>query len=175
MHPLRYLNRVRFREAPTELVPYLKTWDRSFRTIGKDAIDIGGGFYQLPGDEDETEIVPFAASAPNVRVPVAVLMGPINSSATFSFVRRVRETDSARLFGGPSGGNRRGINGGAMFFVRLPESGLEFDLPLKGYFPAVAQPDAAVLPDVRIKPTVADIAAGRDVEMAAARQWLSGA
>jgi Peptidase family S41 len=174
VHPLRYLNRVRFREAPADLVPYLKTWDRSFRTIGKDANDIGGGFYQLPGDEDETEIVPFAADAPHVKVPVAVLMGPINSSATFSFVRRVRETGTARLFGGPSGGNRRGINGGAMFFVRLPESGLEFDLPLKGYFPAVAQPDAPVLPHVRIEPTVADIAAGRDVEMAAAR-WLSGA
>ncbi len=175
MHPLRYLNRVRFREAPADLVPFLKTWDRSFRTLGKDATDIGGGFYQLPGDEDESEIVPFAAAAPQVRVPVAVLMGPVNSSATFSFVRRVKESGAARLFGGPSGGNRRGINGGAMFFVRLPQSGLEFDLPLKGYFPETPQPDAPVLPDVRIEASAADIAAGCDPEMATARKWILGA
>lgn len=167
--PLRYRNRVRFREAPAQLISYLKTWDPSFRTLGKAAIDVGGGFYQLPGDEDESEIAPLA---PQVKVPVAVLMGPINSSATFSFVRRVRETGAARLFGGPSGGNLRGINGGAMFFVRLPQSGLEFDLPLKGYFPEVAQPDAPVLPHVRIETSVADIAAGRDPVMAAARSWL---
>ena len=172
VHPLRYLNRVRFREAPAQLVPYLKTWDRSFRTLGKDATEVGGGFYQLPGDEDETEIVPFGGAAGQVRCPVAVLMGPINSSATFSFVRRVKETGAARLFGGPSGGNRRGINGGAMFFVRLPDSGLEFDLPLKGYFPAAAQPDAPILPNVAAVPTASDIAAGRDVAMTAAREWI---
>lgn len=174
-HPLRYLNRVRFREVPAQLNPYLQTWDRSFRTLGKDAIDVGGGFYQLPGDEDETLIVPYAPVAPQVRVPVAVLMGPSNSSATFSFVRRVREANAARLFGGPSGGNLRGINGGAMFFVRLPQSGLEFDLPLKGYFPEVPQPDAPVLPHVRVEQGVADIAVGRDPVMAAARGWIARA
>ena len=173
VHPLRYLNRIRFREVPAQLMPYFDTWDRSYRTLGKDAADLGDGFYELPGDEDETAIAPFAANAPLVRVPVAVLMGPINSSATFSFVRRVQETRVARLFGGPSGGNRRGINGGAMFFVRLPESGLEFDLPLKGYFPARPQPDAPVFPDVPISLTAQDIAQRRDPEMLAARRWIA--
>ena len=46
--------------------------------------------------------------------------------------------------------------------MRLPASGLEFDLPLVGYFPTTPQPDAGLLPDVTIAPTIADIAAGRD-------------
>lgn len=169
-HPLRYLNRVRFREAPAQLFPYLTTWDPSFRTLGKDATDIGGGFYQLPDDEDDTAIVPLA---PQVKVPVAVLMGPNNSSATFTFVRRLREIGAARLFGEQSGGNLRGINGGAMFFVRLPQSGLEFDLPLKGYYPKMPQPDAPVLPHVRVEQSIGDIAAGRDPVFASARSWIS--
>ncbi|MCC6925068.1 S41 family peptidase [Novosphingobium sp.] len=174
VYPMPYATRVRFREAPAQLLPYLDTWDRSFRTLGRNGRDAGGGFFDLPSDDDETEFAAIKPLPPQIQVPVAVLMGPVNSSATFSFVRRVRETGAARLFGGPSGGNLRGINGGAMFFVRLPESGLEFDLPLKGFFPRLAQPDAAVQPHVRIIPSAADIAALRDPELAAARSWILG-
>ncbi len=124
-----------------------------------------------PDEENETRLVP---RSPGIPVPIAVLMGPVNSSATFSFVRRVKESGAARLFGQPSGGNLRGINGGALFFVRLPQSGLEFDLPLKGYFPEVPQPDAPVQPHETLAESAADVAAGRDQVMERARTWLLG-
>jgi C-terminal processing protease CtpA/Prc len=102
-------------------------------------------------------------------VPVAVLISPVNSSATFSFARRVREARAATLIGEPTGGNLRGINGGAYFFVRLPESGLEFDLPLKGYFPeGRTPPDAGVRPDIHVGITASAIASGDDPQLAAA-------
>lgn len=63
---------------------------------------------------------------------------------------------------GLTGGNRRGINSGAFFFLRLPQSGLEADVPLIGRFPATPQPDAGLAPDVAAADTVADIAASRD-------------
>ncbi len=62
----------------------------------------------------------------------------------------------------PTGGNQRGINGGGFFFVRLPISGLEADLPLVGFFPDGPRPDRGLHPDVRIDPTADDIAAGYD-------------
>ena len=77
-----------------------------------------------------------------------------------------------RLFGEPSGGNLRGINGNGYFFVRLPGSGLEFDIPIIGNFAVTPQPDRGVLPDVTVKPTIADIASGRDPCLAAARGWI---
>jgi hypothetical protein len=80
-----------------------------------------------------------------------------------------------RLFGNTTGGNRRGINGGAFFFVRLPASGLEFDLPLVGYFPPGHPPDAGLKPDVRIAPTVWDIAARADPVLDAAASWILAA
>lgn len=169
--PLRYINKVRFRSVEPDLVPYLSTWDRSFRTLGEKGVEGPDGMFVLSDADDEDEEV-IRPAAERIKVPIAVLMGPVNSSATFAFVRRVREAGAARLIGLPSGGNLRGINGGAMFFVGLPDSGLEFDLPLKGYFPERPQPDAPVLPHLRVADTAADIAAGRDRAMEAARAHL---
>lgn len=57
---------------------------------------------------------------------------------------------------------QRGINGGAFFFVRLPRTGLEADLPLIGQFPSRAAPDAGLEPNLLVETTALDIAAGRD-------------
>lgn len=165
-----YRQLVRYRETPAELNPYLDTWDRSFRTIGVEAEDVGGGFYQLPGKTEETDFIP--AKTPRLTVPVAALISPVCSSATFSFARRAKESGLVRLFGETSGGNLRGINGGAYFFVRLPQSGIEFDVPLIGYYPPSPLPDAGVDPDVFVPRTIADIAAGRDSCMDAAIDWV---
>jgi hypothetical protein len=165
-----YERRVRFRRTPEALNPYLETWDDSFRTLGENAEDMGGGFYRLPPQEGAGRI---AARGPRIAARVAVLTSAVNSSATFAFAQKCRETGLARLFGGTTGGNRRGINGGSFFFVRLPESGIEFDLPLVGTFPVVPQPDAGIAPDVPVALTAADLAAGRDPVMAAATNWLA--
>lgn len=163
-----YRELVRFRQTPKDLDPYLDTWDDSFRTIGSKAINVGNGFFEL--GKEQSNIIP--AVGPRLALPVAALVGPTCSSATFSFARRAQESGLVRLFGEPTGGNLRGINGGAYFFVRLPNSGLEFDVPIKGYFPATPQPDRGVLPDVVVRPMPADIAAGRDPVMVAARSWI---
>jgi hypothetical protein len=167
--PLRYLNRVSFRETPADLRPALDTWDDSFHTIGRAATPDAAGHLILPGDEDEGVIEPVG---PRIPVPVAVLTGPVNSSATFSFARRIKEARAARLIGSTTGGNMRGINGGAYFFVRLPQSGLEFDLPIKGYYPERPQPDAGVTPDIAVRTSAADIAAGYDRLLDTARKAL---
>jgi hypothetical protein len=164
-----YERRVRFRSTPTMLNPYLDTWDDSFRTLGEGAEDIGGGFYRLPAVEGQGSIT---ARSPRIDARVAVLTSAVNSSATFQFAARCRDAGFARLFGGTTGGNRRGINGDKFFFVRLPDSELEFDLPLVGTFPAAPQPDAGIIPDVAIAATAADIAAGQDPVLTAAVDWL---
>lgn len=163
-----YRQWVRYRRTPKDLDPYLDTWDDSFRTIGEKATDQGNGFFDL-GVEGSDLIT---AKGPRLELPVAALVGPVCSSATFSFARRSRESGLVRLFGEPSGGNLRGINGNGYFFVRLPGSGLEFDIPIIGNFAVTPQPDRGVLPDVTVKPTIADIASGRDPCLAAARGWI---
>lgn len=159
--------RLRFERTPPAIDRYLDTWDSSFRTLGVGGRPLGDGFVERPGAKASLAIEP---AGKRLSVPVAVLVSPVNSSATFQFASNFRAIGGGRLYGRPTGGNRRGINGGAYFFVRLPASGLEFDLPLVGYFPLSPQPDAGILPDVAVAPSIADIASGRDpaLERAAA-------
>lgn len=53
-------------------------------------------------------------------------------------------------------------DGGAFFFLQLPGSGLEADVPLIGRFPPTSKPDAGLTPDIPVETTAQDIACGRD-------------
>jgi C-terminal processing protease CtpA/Prc len=105
---------------------------------------------------------------------VAVLCNASNSSATFGFDQTCKDNGLATLVGRTSGGNRRGINAGAFFFLQLPASRLEVDLPLIASFPATSQPDAAIEPDIAVAMTVRDTATGRDPQMRAATRRIFG-
>lgn len=161
--------RVRFRRTPANLDRYLDTWDESFRTLGVEAEPIGGGFLRQTGAPADQTLAP---QGPRLSLKVAALIGPVNSSATFQFADKARRSGTVRLFGETTGGDQRGINGGCFFFVRLPHSALEFDLPLIGYFPPGSPPDAGLPPDVHAPPTVEALSAGLDPAMAAALAWL---
>ncbi|GAM98192.1 peptidase, S41 family [alpha proteobacterium U9-1i] len=160
-----YERRVRFRTTPGHLNPYLDTWDDSFRTLGEGAEPLGNGSYRLPASAETRAIAP---KGPRFRGELTVLIDAANSSATFQFADLIRSHSLGRLFGTATGGNKRGINGGAFFFLRLPASGLEADLPLIGTFPLAAAPNSGIAPDVWVVASVEDIALGRDPVMGAA-------
>ncbi len=166
-----YRRFVRARRVPDHLRPVLDTWDRSFFDWGAQA---------KPGNDprllrltrwDSADSGAVLLRPRGRRFPgrVWVIVGAANSSATFQFALAVKQAGIATLVGQPTGGNRRGINGGAFFFVRLPRTGLEVDLPLVAGFPATSEPDAGVEPDIRVEPTIDDIVTGRDAEMEAIR------
>ncbi len=160
--------RCRYRTTPADLDPMLDTWDDSFRKLGVGAAGPDReGFYRLAdaGSDGGGAILP---KGPRYQGKLIVLISATCSSATFQFAARVRRHRLGTLVGEPTGGNRRGINGGAFFFLRLPHSRLEADLPLIGYYPATREPDAGVLPDVPAAPTPASVAAGIDLGLAAA-------
>jgi len=164
--------RVRYRKAPAELNPYLDTWDQSFRDWGPAAIESTGDFYRLKRDADDELGSVIKPAPPTFTGRTWVLIGATNNSATFEFAQTVRQNRLGTLVGQPTGGNQRGINGGAFFFLRLPHSGVELDLPLIGQFPEGDQPDAGLQPDILVTPTLTDIARGRDPEMNAVRNQL---
>jgi hypothetical protein len=161
-----YSRHVRYRKTPDRLAPYLNTWDRSFKNWGASAIGPdAAGFYTLTrgGDTSDTDVI--QPKGRRFTPKVAVLVGPKNASATFGFAGLMQRHRLGTLIGEQTGGNCRGINGGAFFFVGLPRSGIEVDLPLIAYWPRTPQPDAGVMPDIAVPARVADIQAGRDAAL----------
>lgn len=167
---------VRYRRAPDDVHAYLDTWDRSFLDWGDSAVGPGDdGFYRLTRYDDDGESLLIKPQGRRFTRPVVVLCDASNSSATFQFAQAVQQSGTATLLGETTGGNRRGINGGAFFFLRLPASGLEVDLPLIAGFPDTPQPDAGIEPDIPVPTTAADVAAGCDPQMEAAIRFVLNA
>lgn len=160
--------KTRYRKVPADLRPLLETWDPSFYDWGDAATDLGDGFYRLTKyDDDNAGGAVVKALAPRYPGRVWVLIGAANSSATFEFAAALQRHRLGTLVGQTTGGNQRGITGGAFFFLRLPKTGIEADVPLIGQFPISERPllDAGLEPDVHVQPRSEDIAAGRDAEL----------
>ncbi len=87
----------------------------------------------------------------------------------------MREHNLATLVGQETGGNQKGITAGALFFMRLPNSKIEVDVPLIGmdYTEAAKRPDAGIRPDVPVRPTVSAVLTGQDQELDAVRALLT--
>ena len=60
------------------------------------------------------------------------------------------------LAGEPTGGSLKGINGGNVLFLRLPNSRVEVDIPVYGQFDDDA-PDGGIQPDILIGKTRDDL------------------
>lgn len=173
---------VRYRSTPERLNAYLDTWDDSFRNWGDAAQPIAAPKI-LAGSPDVPyfklqragRIAAIEPKGPRFAGRVFVLVDAVCSSATYQFTKVVKENKLATIIGEPTGGNQRGINGGAFFFLRLPNSKIEMDLPLIASFPPDDQPtpDAGIDPDVLVPTTAEDIAKGRDPQMEAVRRALS--
>ncbi|HEU0077803.1 MAG TPA: S41 family peptidase [Longimicrobiaceae bacterium] len=123
-----------------------------------------------PGDERGSSVV--RAAVRPFRGRTFVLVDASNSSATFEFALAARLSRLATPVGQPTGGNQRGINGGAFFFLRLPRSGIEVDVPLIGFFPDGERPDAGIVPNVLVEPGADDVARGVDTELRAVLELL---
>jgi hypothetical protein len=171
---------------PKSFDAYLDTWDWSFKDWGPAAKEERNGFFRLTKFDDAEKGDMISPRGRRYEGRVLVLIGASNSSATFQFAQVVKEEKLATLVGQATGGNQRGINGGAFFFVTLPNSRIEVDLPLIGRFvggaplPTGAEipfqniPDAGIEPDVLVSPSIDDIARGVDSELRVAKTLLNG-
>jgi Peptidase family S41 len=170
----KYRRLVRYRQIRPALDSYLDTWDPSFKNWGDAAVELAQPLATAPPvhyyaltryDDDASGEDVIHPSGKRYRGKLYVIVDANNSSATFQFAQIVQRNNLGTLVGQPTGGSQRGINGGAFFFLRLPKSQIEMDLPLIGSFPVSPQPDAGLTPDVLVTPTLQDIIGRKDVEM----------
>ncbi|MET0809135.1 MAG: S41 family peptidase [Pseudoxanthomonas sp.] len=158
-----------YERVPYDLTRFLDTWDFSFfdRT-GK--VTRGPGRNWLLVEQPKPVVV--APQSRHYSGRVAALVGPRMSSAGFLIARELKATGAATLVGQATGGNLRGLNGGQLAWMTLPNSGVAVDIPLVASVHD-GQPDSGVVPDVAVESSLEEIAAGRDPDREAAEAWLS--
>jgi C-terminal processing protease CtpA/Prc len=161
-----------YERVPYIIARYLNTWDYGFfdRTGQVEKISEGtaaGKYRFLPNAGRSQTIVPVARP---YRGKTFVLISAENSSATFQFATLVKESGAATLVGQATGGNQRGLNGGQLAWVVLPNSGVAVDIPLLAATYTSSTPDASVTPDIPVEPSFEARAAGRDLEMEVVRR-----
>ncbi len=161
---------LRYQRVPDALRPYLGTWDETYFDISAQVEAAGDGYYRQKGDDFGPLELPAGKRAYKGKVFLLIDAG--NSSATFLLSRMARESGAATLVGQKTGGSLRGINGGMMFMLRLPNSRIEVDIPLIGTFPLGEQPDRGLQPDIPVAPNVDDIARGVDTELEAVLEFI---
>lgn len=155
---------LKFETVPDSLRAFLGTWDKSFYDWSAKVSPLEDGRFLLSATSREG----VAGNPEAYSGKVVMLVDRAASSATFTMAQVLKESGRAVLVGEETGGNLRGITGGAMFFLTLPGSGVEIDVPIIRYTPDGEQPDAGVTPDVYATRTLADIRGGGDSMLQAA-------
>ena len=156
----------RFTEFPASVKPHIGTWDKWFETKGIQKFKpIEEGYYSMGGKVSEAKS--FKPYKNNYKGKVFLLVSPFNSSATYYLAGTAQRINAATLVGQETGGNQQGINGGLIYFLTLPNSHIELDIPVVGDFQIGDKPDRGYLPEVLVQSNVADIANGVDSELAA--------
>jgi C-terminal processing protease CtpA/Prc len=156
---------IKYETVPDSLRQHLSTWDNSLYDLSDKIEPAGNGFYKQKNSSDQPKIIKAQKNA--YRGNIYWLVDGENSSATFNMAFMIRENSLGILVGSETGGNLRGINGGMMFMLRLPNSQIEVDIPLVGQYPEGDQPDRGLMPDVVIESDPSDIALGRDTVLEA--------
>lgn len=160
----------RFSAIPAELDPYLSSWDNAYRQLAARLKPAENGFYELKTREPSQ----MKAQRRAFRGRQWLLVDAANSSATFYLAKFAKDSQLATLVGETTGGSRSGLNGGQTAFLRLPNSGIELDIPLLGTF--FTEPaNGGVEPDILAPATVDDLINGEDTALNAVLQRISQA
>ncbi|MGZ3756604.1 MAG: S41 family peptidase [Mucilaginibacter sp.] len=155
----------RFLSIPDALMPYLTTWDKSFKQA-KDPKEfiLKDGLYQNKA-ELNANCITIAPKENHFEGREFLLTDARNSSTSFTLANVFQQMQLGKIIGEPTSGNKRGINGGRFFFLNLPNSKLEIDIPLVWGSYGEQNPDEGVKPDYLVKETQKAIHENRDIQL----------
>ena len=162
----------------TELVKYLDTYSDDLKNNLLKGIAPNSyrkdkdGFYEiLPNDT--MDIYPKVAPYENnFRGRTFIIADSAAASATFQFLEYVQKNKLAVIVGQTSGGNKQGINGGNYYFLNLPNSKAEIDIPIYFQAPLTPQIDSGIVPDIPVRKLAADVGNNVDREILTIRKII---
>ncbi len=156
----------------TDLAKYLQTYNDGLKTALQKGVPpqiykpFQNGFFEILPNENTDNYPKVTPYENNFRGRAFIISDASDASATFQFLEYAKENKLAKIVGQTSGGNLQGINGGNYFFLYLPNSKIETDIPAYFQAPFAPQKDAGVQPDVFVEKRAADIGNNFDRETA---------
>jgi Peptidase family S41 len=157
--------------AQPELLKNLDTYSDELKAAMKNGIPANfykqtkDGYFEILPNEKLESFPNVMPDANNFRGKAFIIADSSNSSATFQFLEFAQKNKLATIVGQVSGGNKRGINGGNYFFLYLPNSRIEIDIPIYFQSPLKPQKDESIIPDVLVKKQAEDIGNNYDREI----------
>ncbi|RYE18918.1 MAG: hypothetical protein EOP45_13395, partial [Sphingobacteriaceae bacterium] len=154
----------RFLAVPDSLLPYLNTWDPSFKKP-KSPSDYAKNAEQLFFKKNSYPVDTLIPKEIHFTGKIYLLTNATNSSSSFFMADILQQNKAAELIGESTGGTKQGINGGQFFFLSLPASGIEVDIPLVFQAPVNPRPDEGIQPDIKVKTKQRDLAGNDDAQL----------
>lgn len=154
----------RYLSIPDSLLKHLSTWDNSFKKP-KDPTKFEVneiGLYELKSSGQPCDYInpkPNGFKGTNY-----LLTNAKNSSAGYEMARNFSVAKLGKIIGEATGGSQQGINGGEFFFLTLPYSKFEIDLPLIYSYHA-NKDDKGITPDYDIRIIQKDISNNIDTQL----------
>lgn len=154
--------RLRYSIVSTELKPYLFTWDESVLNFnGRVKRNSDKSFSFTSGNGKTTTYI---GNKRAFKGEIFLLVNAANSSATFYLAKLFKDCGIGELAGDTTGGSKKGINGGNVLFLRLPNSRVEVDIPIFGQFND-NEPDEGIKPDIFLPRTMDDLKNEKDGQL----------
>lgn len=182
---LRYLSEERVRmvtlavaSAPdlSEIADIVRVSDR--RLLAPDNglfAPFAGGGWRADGPDFDGMLVDYKPLQPAFGGELYVLIDPLTDSSAALVAAKLKQAGRATLIGEATGGSAEGPVAGMFAFLSLPNSGHMLHIPLlRQYGQPAERPEQGVAPDVKLRPALADLIAGRDPVLARALE-LAGA
>jgi hypothetical protein len=165
----KFESRASYQVIPEDLLPYLSTWDKSIYDIRESTTLGNDGFYYF---KENIRNLTLDTKKNGFEGKVYLLTDAANSSATFYMAGNYRKMGLATLVGQTTGASKKGINAGNYFFLKLPNSQVEIDLPVMSSI-ADQEIDEGVVPAIYINPSISDISKGIDTELAFMTNYIN--
>ena len=161
------------------LAEYLDTYSKELKSVVQSGLPantyqkVEDGYFEISPNESTTSYPPVVPDANNFQGRTFIVSDASNASAAFQFLDYAQKNKLGMIVGQATGGSKQGINGGNYFFLRLPNSSIEIDVPVYFIAPLTAQKDESVVPDVAVRRQPADIGNRFDRELMTIKKLIA--
>lgn len=157
---------VRYKEIPSNYRKHISTWEEfPYNFKGKIASEKDGR-YVLKGKYSIKETI-MKPKKNNYKGKIFLMTDASNSSATHLMAMYAKQIENVTIVGQETGGNQLGTNGGNIFFMRLPNTKVELDIPvIHQYIPTNQKAiDGGLKPHIKVEKNPQDYINNIDTEL----------